>query len=192
MTCANANERHRGTWNSPVLHSEFMSEVQIHPTAVIDPGAEIGTDVTIGPYAVVEADTLLGSGCHVAAHAVVKRYTRLGEGNLIAEGAVLGGDPQDLKFSGNRSSLQIGNQNVFREGVTVSRATEEDASTRIGDNCFLMAHSHVAHECVLGDHVVLANNVALAGHVSLGNRSFLSGGVVVHQFCRIGLDHGID
>ena len=110
----------------------------------------------------------------------------MGARNLVAEGAVLGGDPQELRFSGHRSYLQIGDQNVFREGVTVNRATAADAATRIGDHCFLMAYSHVAHECVLGNHVVLANNVALAGHVSLGDHSFLSGGVVVHQFCRIG------
>ena len=163
-----------------------MSQVQIHPTALVAPGSEIGADVLIGPYAVVEEETVLGNGCRIGAHAVIKRYTRLGEGNLVAEGAVLGGDPQDLKFSGDRSHLQIGDQNVFREGVTVNRATAADAATRIGDNCYLMAYSHVAHECVLGNHVVLANNVALAGHVSLGDYSFLGGGAGVHQFCRIG------
>ncbi len=163
-----------------------MSQVQIHPTAVVAPESEIGTDVLIGPYAVVEENTVLGNGCRIGAHAVIKRYTRLGEGNLVAEGAVLGGDPQDLKFSGDRSYLQIGDRNVFREGVTINRATESDGVTRIGNNCLLMAHSHVAHECVLGNHVVLANNVILAGHVSLGHHSFLSGGVGVHQFCRIG------
>ena len=153
-----------------------MNQVQIHPTALVAPGSEIGADVLIGPYAVVEEETVLGNGCRIGAHAVIKRYTRLGEGNLVAEGAVLGGDPQDLKFSGDRSHLQIGDQNVFREGVTVNRATAADAATRIGDNCYLMAYSHVAHECVLGNHVVLANNVALAGHVSLGDYSFLGGG----------------
>ena len=163
-----------------------MSQAQIHPTALVAPGSEIGADVLIGPYAVVEEETGLGNGCRIGAHAVIKRYTRLGARNLVAEGAVLGGDPQELRFSGDRSYLQIGDQNVFREGVTVNRATAADAATRIGDHCFLMAYSHVAHECVLGNHVVLANNVALAGHVSLGNHSFLSGGVVVHQFCRIG------
>ena len=159
---------------------------QIHPTAVVEPGSEIGADVFIGPHAVVEADTVLGNGCRIGAHAVIKRYTRLGAENLVAEGAVLGGDPQDLKFSGDRSYLQIGDQNVFRESVTINRATETDGATRIGNHCFLMAYSHVAHECVLGDHVVLANNVSLAGHVSLGHHSFLSAGVGVHQFCRIG------
>ena len=164
----------------------MMSQVQIHPTAVVAPGSEIGADVLIGPYAVVEEDTVLGNGCQIGAHAVIKRYSRLGAENLVAEGAVLGGEPQDLTFSGDRSHLQIGDRNVFRESVTVNRATEEDAATRIGDNCYLMAYSHVAHECVLGNHVILANNVALAGHVSLSDHSFLSGGVGVHQFCRVG------
>ena len=159
---------------------------QIHPTAVVEPGSQVGADVFIGPFAVIEKDTVLGNGCRIGAHAVIKRYTRLGEGNLVAEGAVLGGDPQDLKFSGGRSYLQIGDRNIFREGVTVNRATETDGVTRVGNHCFLMAYSHVAHECVLGNHVVLANNAALAGHVSLGHHSFLSAGVGVHQFCRIG------
>ncbi len=164
-----------------------MSQVQIHPTAVVAPGAEIGADVLLGPYAVIEEDTVLGKGCQIGAHAVIKRYTRLGRDNLVAEGAVLGGEPQDLAFFGDRSYLRIGDRNIFREGVTVNRATEAGTATRIGNDCYLMAYSHVAHECVLGNHVILANNAALAGHVSLGDRSFLSRGVGVHQFCRIGL-----
>ncbi len=163
-----------------------MSQVLIHPTAVVDPGAEIGSGVQVGPYAVLEQDTVIGDRCTISAHAVIKQHTILGSGNLIAEGAVLGGEPQDLKYSGKRSYLQIGNRNVFRENVTVNRATEPEGRTKIGHSCFLMAYSHVAHECIVGNHVVLANNVALAGHVTLGDHAFLAGGAGVHQFCHVG------
>ena len=158
----------------------------IHPTAVVDPNATIHPSVQIGPFAVVESDVVVGRDCEVGAHAVLKQYTRLGEGNRISEGAVLGGCPQDLKWSGHRSFVEIGSHNIFREGVTVNRSTSREGVTRIGNHCFLMINSHVAHECSLGDHVVLANNVALAGHVSVGDRAILSGGAGVHQFCNVG------
>ena len=177
----------RGPWNAKG-HATLglMSQVQIHPTALVAPGSDIGADVFIGPYAVIEEETVLGNGCRIGAHAVIKRYTRMGDGNLVAEGAVLGGPPQDLSFLDAPSYLQIGDGNVFREGVTVNRATEPEGRTRIGGSCFLMAHSHVAHECSLGSHVILANNVALAGHVTLGDHAVLGGGAGVHQFCRVG------
>lgn len=160
--------------------------VQAHTTAVVDTRSEIGSDVEIGPYAVIERDTVIGDRCRIGAHAVIKQYTSMGAGNIISEGAVLGGLPQDIKFPGGRSYLHIGEHNIFREVVTVNRATELEGVTRIGDGCFLMAYSHVAHECVLGNKAILANNVALAGHVTIGDCAFLSGGVVVHQFCRVG------
>ncbi len=163
-----------------------MSQGEIHPTSLVDPGAEVGSGVRIGPYAVLEQGTAIGDGCSIGAHAVVKEYTRMGNHNSIAEGAVLGGDPQDLKFSGQRSYLRIGNHNVFREGATVNRATEPEGVTTIGNHCFLMANSHVAHECILGNHVILVNNAALAGHVTLEDHAFLAGGAGVHQFCRVG------
>jgi UDP-N-acetylglucosamine acyltransferase len=158
----------------------------VHATAIVDPGARLGAGVTIGPFAVVEADTEIGDGCEIRAHAVVKSFTRLGRGNVVHEGAVLGGEPQDLAFGGAPSSLQIGDGNTIREGVTIHRGTVEGSATVVGSGCYLMAYSHVGHNDRLGDGVILANNVLLAGQVDVGERAFLSGGVVVHQFCRVG------
>jgi len=143
--------------------------------------------VSIGPCAVIEEDVVLGEGCTIAAHAVIKRHTRMGARNRVAEHAVIGGDPQDLKFQpGCRSHAEIGDENVFREGVTVHRGSREGARTRIGNRCFLMVGAHVAHDCVVGDQVVMANSATLAGEVSVQDGAFLSGFVAVHQFCRVG------
>jgi len=158
----------------------------VHHTAIVGPGAHFGPRVTIGPYAIVEGDTEIGEGTEIRAHAVVKRYTHLGPANVVHEGAVVGGEPQDLGFAPAATGLVIGEGNRIREHVTIHRSSKPGGSTRVGSHCFLMACSHVAHDCRLGDHVILANNVALAGHVTIGDRAFLSGGVVVHQFCRIG------
>lgn len=158
----------------------------IHPSALVSPGARLAPGVRVGPFAVIEEETELGEGCEIRAHAVVKRYTRLGPGNVVHEGAVLGGEPQDVAFRGNPSALAIGSGNRIREGVTIHRSSKPDGTTVVGSDCFLMACSHVAHDCRLGDRVIMANNVALAGHVEIGEGAFLSGGVVVHQFCRIG------
>ena len=154
--------------------------------AVVDPGARLGDGVTVGPFAVVETDVVVGDGSEIRAHATVKRFTTLGVENVVHEGAVLGGEPQDVAFEGDDSRLVIGDRNRFREGVTVHRSTVAGGATIVGSDCFLMACSHVAHDDRLGDGVILANNVALAGHVEIGERAFLSGGVVVHQFCRVG------
>ncbi len=158
----------------------------IHPTAVVDPGARLGAGILIGPHAVIEANTDIGEGCEIRAHAVVKRFTRIGRENVVHEGAVLGGEPQDLAFKGAASELVIGDRNKIREGVTIHRGTEPGSTTVVGSDCFLMAYSHVAHNDRLGDGVVLANCALLAGHVDVGDRAFISGGVVVNQFCRVG------
>ncbi len=158
----------------------------IHPSALVDADAQLGAGVAVGPYAVVEGGTTIGDGTRLRAHAVVRRGTRLGAGNTVHEGAVLGGEPQDLGFVDVPTALVVGDGNRIRECVTLHRASKAGGATRIGSECFLMAYSHVAHDCRLGDRVILANNVALAGHVTIGDRAFLSGGVVVHQFCRIG------
>jgi UDP-N-acetylglucosamine acyltransferase len=158
----------------------------VHPTAVVARWARLAPDVVVGPYAVVEEDVTIGAGTELRAHAVVKRYTTLGAGNTVHEGAVLGGEPQDVGFRGGASALRIGDRNRIREGVTIHRSSKPDGATVIGSDCFLMAYAHVAHDDRLGDRVILANNVALAGHVEIGDGAFLSGGVVVHQFCRIG------
>ncbi|HEY2930140.1 MAG TPA: acyl-ACP--UDP-N-acetylglucosamine O-acyltransferase [Acidobacteriota bacterium] len=163
-----------------------MPEALIHTTAVVDSGARLGTSTEIGPYAVVEAGVVIGARCRIGAHAVIKRFTSMGEDNQIFEGAVLGGVPQDLKFSGAISYLTIGSANIFREGVTVHRATTPGGETRIGNYNYLMVNAHVAHDCLLGNHVILANNVGLAGHITIEDHAFLSGGVMIHQFSRIG------
>lgn len=160
--------------------------MNVHPTAIIDPTARLGVGVSAGPYAVIESGTEIGEGSEVRAHAVIKRFTTLGPHNIVHEGAILGGEPQDLGFKQCESYLRIGASNAFREGVTVHRGTEPESETVIGENCFIMACAHVAHNCRLGDRVIIANNVALAGHVEIQDGAFISGGVVVHQFCRLG------
>jgi UDP-N-acetylglucosamine acyltransferase len=158
----------------------------VHPTALVAPGAVLGAGVSVGPYAVVEDETVLGDRTELRAHVVVKRHANLGADNVVHEGAVLGGEPQDVAFAPGPTRLLIGNGNRIREGVTIHRSSRPDGCTVVGSDCFLMAYAHVAHDDRLGDGVILANNVALAGHVEVGDRAFLSGGVVVHQFCRIG------
>jgi len=160
--------------------------MKIHPTAIISDGARLGAGITVGPYAVVESETIIGDRTEIRAHACVKRFTTLGEDNVIYEGAIIGGEPQDLGFSPCESLLRIGDRCSIREGVTIHRGTQAGSATVIGDDCYLMAYAHVAHNCRLGDRVILANNVALAGYVEVSDRVFISGGVVVHQFCRLG------
>jgi UDP-N-acetylglucosamine acyltransferase len=163
-----------------------MRDMSVHATAIVSPDAHLGHDVSIGPHAVIEERTAIGDGCEIRAHAVIRRYTSLGAGNRVHEGAVLGGEPQDLSFRDRETSLVIGDRNTIREGVTIHRSTREGGATVVGSDCFLMAYVHVAHDCRVGDRVVMANNVMLAGHVEVGERALLGGGVGVHQFCRVG------
>jgi UDP-N-acetylglucosamine acyltransferase len=160
--------------------------VSVHPTALVAPGAFLGIGVSVGPYAVVEDDVVVGDGTEIRAHVVVKRHTRLGTRNTVHEGAVLGGEPQDVSFAGGPTGLVIGHGNRIREGVTIHRSSIPGGSTTVGSECFLMAYAHIAHDDTIGDRVIIANNVALAGHVEIQEGAFLSGGVVVHQFSRIG------
>jgi UDP-N-acetylglucosamine acyltransferase len=169
----------------PILR-HHAGDMSIHPTAIVSDGAQLGAEVCIGPYVVIEPDTAIGAGSEIRAHAVIKRFTTLGEANIVHEGAIIGGEPQDLAFSNCESFVCTGPRCTIREGVTIHRGTQPGSTTVIGADCYLMAYSHVAHNCGLGDRVILANNVALAGHVEIAERAFLSGGVVVHQFCRIG------
>jgi UDP-N-acetylglucosamine acyltransferase len=163
-----------------------MRAMSVHPAAIVSPDAQLGPGVTVGPFAVVEPRTTIGEGCEIRAHVVVKSGTRLGVGNRVFEGAVLGGEPQDLSFQGAETGLVVGDRNVIREGVTLHRSTRPGGATLVGSDCFLMAYVHVAHDDRIGDRVIMANNVALAGHVEIADRAFISGGVVVHQFCRVG------
>jgi UDP-N-acetylglucosamine acyltransferase len=135
---------------------------------------------------VVEDDTTIGDFSLVRAHAVIRRFTTLGASNRVHEGAVLGGEPQDVSFTDQESRLLIGDRNVIREGVTIHRSTRAGGATVVGSDCFLMAYAHVAHDNRIGDRAILANNVMLAGHVEIGERAFMGGGSGVHQFCRVG------
>jgi UDP-N-acetylglucosamine acyltransferase len=141
----------------------------------------------IHPTAIIEKDVVLGEGCRIGAYAVIKRYTRMGARNRVHEHAVIGGDPQDFKFDpATVSATEIGDDNIFREGVTVHRGSRPGSATRIGSNCFFMALTHVAHDCVVGNHVVMVNNSGLSGEATVGDRAFLGGAVGVHQHCRVG------
>jgi len=160
--------------------------MQVHDTAVVSPSAKIASDVLIGPYAVIEDAVEIGAGCEIAAHAVIKKFTILGCRNRVFEQAVIGGEPQDVKFKGEPSRLVIGDDNVIREFCTLHRAAGEDAVTSIGSRNFLMIGVHVAHNCVIGDDNIFANEVALAGHIQVEDHVFLSNNVGAHQFVRMG------
>jgi UDP-N-acetylglucosamine acyltransferase len=160
--------------------------MKIHPSAIVSPEARLGRDVCIGPFAVVEADVTIGDRCRLAAHVVVKDGTELGPDNEICEAAVLGGLPQHIHKPANPGRLVLGSGNTIREQATLHRAMKEDAATVLGNNNFLMANSHIAHDCRLGNNIIMANASLLAGHVTVGDRAFLSAGVGVHQFCRVG------
>ncbi len=158
----------------------------IHPLAVVHPQAQIGSDVKVGPFAIVEQDVVIGNGCQIAGHAVIKNGVRLGPNNLVGEGAVLGGLPQHVRCPETVGQAVIGANNNFREYVTIHLAMKPGTATVLGENNYLMAGAHVAHDCKVGNHVVLANNALLGGHVTVDDRAFVSGAVAVHQFCRIG------
>lgn len=158
----------------------------IHATAVIDPQAEIDSSVEIGPHCVVEGEVRLSAGCRLIHNVFVTGWTELGEDCVLHPGSVVGHEPQDVKYKGERSYCRIGKNTILREHVTVHRGTVPDSTTVVGDDCFLLAGAHVAHNCALGNRVTLVNNVLLAGYVTIGNDAILSGGAAVHQFVRIG------
>lgn len=164
-----------------------IAMARIHPTAVVDPSAELADDVEIGAYAVVEDHVKIGRGTVLRSHAVVRRYTMLGEGNLVDSFAVLGGEPQDYKFDPRQVSyLRIGDRNIFREGVTISRGTGEGTETRVGNGTYWMANSHAGHNCVIGDGVVFPNGALAAGHCTIENRVIMPGNGGLHQFVWVG------
>ena len=159
----------------------------IHPTAIIDPDARVADDAEIGPYCVIGPEVVIGPQCVISSHVVIKGQTVLGARNRIFQFATVGEDCQDLKYSGEKTRLEIGNDNTFREGVTIHRGTVQDkALTRIGDHNLFMAYSHVAHDCVIGNHCILANQATLGGHVTIGDYAILGGLAAVHQFCHVG------
>lgn len=159
----------------------------IHPTAIIDEGAKLGSNVRVGAYSIIGADVEIGDDCDIGPHVVLRGPTTLGRGNRIFQFASVGEDCQDKKYAGEPTRLVVGDNNIFREFVTVHRGTVQDQGiTSIGSNNLLMAYVHVAHDCVVGDNVILANNTTLAGHVHVGDWAILGGFTGVHQFCHIG------
>ncbi|MBF0386599.1 MAG: acyl-ACP--UDP-N-acetylglucosamine O-acyltransferase [Candidatus Omnitrophica bacterium] len=161
---------------------------KIHATAIIGPEVKLGKNIVIGPYAVIDGEVSLGDGTEVGAHAVLAGWTRFGRDNRIFPHAAIGFDPQDKKYKrGEKTLLEIGEKNVFREFCTIHRGTVEGLGiTRIGDNNLFMAYSHVAHDCVVGNGCVLANSGTLAGHVTVEDHVIVGGLSAVHQFCRVG------
>jgi UDP-N-acetylglucosamine acyltransferase len=158
----------------------------IHPTALISPQAKLDSTVQVGPYAVIDAGVELGAGCVVGPHVYLTGLLTAGTHNQFHAGCVIGDAPQDLKYDGTPTRVRIGAHNVFREHVTVHRATKPDGETVIGSHNLLMAHVHIGHNSHVHNHVILANGVLLAGHVEIFDRAFLSGNSAVHQFCRVG------
>ncbi len=159
---------------------------RIHPSAIIDPSAEIGEDVEIGPWAIVGESCRIGNGSSIAARATLERNVRLGERVKVGIGAILGGDPQDLKYRGEETWVDIGDDTSIREYATVNRGTAHSHTTRVGRGCFLMSYVHLAHDCHLGDNIIISNGTQLAGHVTVEDRATISGLCAVHQFARIG------
>ena len=159
----------------------------IHPTAIVDASAELEATVTVGPYAVIGPRVVMGPGCRVGPHAVVLGPTRMGAGNEIWQFASIGDIPQDKKYGGEETFLEIGDRNRFRECATVNRGTVTGAgATRIGSDNLFMAYTHVAHDCIVGSHCVLANYAGLAGHVEIDDHVIFGGYAGAHQFCKIG------
>ena len=158
----------------------------VAPTARVHPDANIGPKSRIGEFCVIEPDTVIGAHCVMHPYVVVRRWTTVGEENEISSGVVLGSDPLDRAFTGERSFLSIGKRNKVREHFTISRGTKPESATRIGDNNFIMTSGHVAHDCQIGSNIVIASCALVAGYVEIEDDAFISGGVVIHQFSRIG------
>lgn len=173
--------------SSAPVTTEYPSAPAIHPTAIVDPQAELSPGVAVGPYAVIGPDVRVGPRTAIGAHCVLEGRTTIGADCQLFTGAVIGSIPQDLKYAGERSELVIGDRNHIREYVTINLGTKGGGgSTVIGSDCLLMAYAHVAHDCRVGNHVVIANSAALAGHILVEDRAIVGGLVGIHQFVRVG------
>src|ERR1700733_1801391 len=160
--------------------------MSIAPTARVSTQASIGPEVSIGEYCVIEPDVEIGAGCRLEPYVSVKRWTTLGEANEISAGTVLGPDPLEKSFTGERSYLRIGNRNKIREHYTISRGTKAESVTEIGDDNYIMTSGHIAHNCKIGSRTVICSCALVAGYVEVEDGAFISGGVVIHQFSKIG------
>lgn len=168
------------------MASGSLGGVAIHPTAIIDPRARLHSSVEIGPYAVIDGGVELGPDCRVGPHVHLTGQTVAGARNVFGTGCVIGGPPQDLRYSGAPTRLRIGDDNQFREHVTVNCANKPEEDTVLGSGILLMAHAHVGHNTVIGDRAIIANGAAFGGHVVVGDRAFVSANCLVHQFVRVG------
>lgn len=162
------------------------SSAQVAPTARVHPDAVIGPGARIGEFCVIESDVVIGARCLLEPYVYIKRWTTLGEGNEISAGTVLGTDPLDKNFTGERSYLRIGSNNKIREHYTISRGTQPESVTEVGDGNYIMTSGHIAHNSKIGNNTVIASCALIAGHVEVEDQAFISGGVVVHQFSKIG------
>ena len=165
---------------------ETRGETVVHETALVHPDAELGEGVTVGPFAIIGPGVRVGDGTEVGPRVLIERDTTVGEDCRLANGAVLGTDPQDMKYRGERSTLEVGDRTVIREFATLNRGTSASGRTVVGTDCLLMAYAHVAHDCELGNHVVLANSVNMGGHVLIEDWAIVGGLTPIHQFVRIG------
>jgi len=168
-----------------LLGSELAGAV--HPKAMVDDGATLGDGVEVGPNTIIGPGVTVGAGTRIGANVLIERDTVLGESCEVHHGAVLGTDPQDLKYEGEDAPLLVGDRTVVREYATLNRGTRAAGRTVVGDDCLLMAYSHIAHDCILGDHVILANSVNMGGHVEIGDWAIVGGLTAIHQFVRIGM-----
>src|SRR6476659_2271596 len=163
-----------------------MTKARIHSTAIISPEAELGSDVEIGPFAIIGENCVVGDGCVISPRATLERNVTLSANVKVGIGSILGGLPQDLKFAGEETTVEIGEGTVIREYTTINRGTAQSFKTSVGKNCLLMSYVHLGHDCHIGNNVILSNVVQLAGHVTIEDRAIVSGLSAVHQFVRIG------
>jgi len=160
--------------------------MRVHPTAIVSKKAKLAKDLEVGPYAVIGDNVALGAGCRIGAHCVIEGNTTLGKNCDIFSGVVAGSPPQDLKYKGEKSFLEIGDNNIIREYVTLNTGTGEGGKTIVGNNNLLMAYSHIAHDCIVSNDCIIANSGALAGHVIIEDKAVVGGLVAIHQFVRVG------
>lgn len=159
---------------------------KIHAQAVVHPKAELASDVEVGPFCMIEEGVQIGAGCRLESHVAIKSGTTLGKNNLLAQGVILGGDPQDRRYAGEPTYLRIGEGNVIREYVTIHRATGEGNATVIGNDCYVMAYSHMGHNVTVEDHVTIANSAGISGHATIEELATIGGMVGIHQWVRVG------
>lgn len=159
---------------------------RVHPTAIVDPGAELADGVLVGAYAIIGPNVTIGPNTIMGPHAYIERDTRIGRDCFVAKGASLGTDPQDLKYEGEETVLIVGDDTTIREYATLNRGTRATGATEVGTGCLLMAYSHIAHDCRIGDHVIIANSVQMGGHVVIEDWATVGGLTAIHQFVRIG------